>query len=291
MAVLCPCGVRLRSEINHRWPSRDRSSDGWIGDAAHAERASDHNPNRRGVVDALDIDVDGIDVALLIALLIRHPATHYVIYNRVIYSREYGWRARRYIGSNPHKKHIHWSCLQTVAAENSATAWGVSAIVVVPVVRPLPANGPVEQSRAARLAAAMPTQRRSDQATMMHARMQTLLEQAGYRLRVDAVAGPGTIAALKAFQHARGLAADGLCGPKTWQALLGPMPTVTEGHPDKATVRKVQALINLYGVGHLSVDGSFGPNTTRAVRAFQAKFGLQVDGRCGPVTWAALLTR
>lgn len=38
----------------------------------------------------------------------------------------------------------------------------------------------------------------------------------------------------------------------------------------------------------LTTDGSFGPNTTYAVRAFQSSQGLSVDGEVGPQTQAAL---
>ena len=56
MARLCAGGVRLRSQIDSKWPKRDKRSDGWIGDPAHAARVSDHNPDRYGIVHAIDID-------------------------------------------------------------------------------------------------------------------------------------------------------------------------------------------------------------------------------------------
>jgi hypothetical protein len=56
VARLCAAGVTLRNQINIRWPHRDRRSDGWIGDARHSQRRSLHNPDKHGVVYALDID-------------------------------------------------------------------------------------------------------------------------------------------------------------------------------------------------------------------------------------------
>ena len=56
MAKLVPAGVTLRKQTDRRWPGRDRRSDGWVGDAAHSARKSDHNPDKDGWVHALDID-------------------------------------------------------------------------------------------------------------------------------------------------------------------------------------------------------------------------------------------
>ncbi len=39
----------------------------------------------------------------------------------------------------------------------------------------------------------------------------------------------------------------------------------------------------------LAVDGDFGPKTAEAVRAFQAKHGLAVDGQVGNQTWPVLI--
>lgn len=58
MAELVAGGVALRGQIDRRWPKRDKASDGWLGDAAHAARESDHNPDSKGVVHAIDVDED-----------------------------------------------------------------------------------------------------------------------------------------------------------------------------------------------------------------------------------------
>lgn len=55
---LVAAGVTLRDQINDRFPKRDKSSDGWIGDSSHQARPSDHNPDAQGWVHAIDIDED-----------------------------------------------------------------------------------------------------------------------------------------------------------------------------------------------------------------------------------------
>lgn len=117
--------VALRTEINRRWPNRDKTSDGSIGDASHAARKSDHNPdwNAGGVVRAIDVDKDGINVQQLLDATIGDDRVAYVIWNRHIYSRTYGWREQDYTGSNPHDKHIHISIRHYTAAERDTSAW------------------------------------------------------------------------------------------------------------------------------------------------------------------------
>jgi len=48
----------LRKQVDERWPKRDKRSDGIVGDLAHQGRPSDHNPDSRGYVHALDLDED-----------------------------------------------------------------------------------------------------------------------------------------------------------------------------------------------------------------------------------------
>src|SRR3972149_2211713 len=48
----------LRPQVNAIAPGRSKASDGWLGDAAHQARASDHNPNSANVVTALDLTHD-----------------------------------------------------------------------------------------------------------------------------------------------------------------------------------------------------------------------------------------
>lgn len=50
--------------------------------------------------------------------------------------------------------------------------------------------------------------------------LQRALVRKGARLRVDGVFGRGTLRAVKSFQRANRLQADGIVGPRTWRALL-----------------------------------------------------------------------
>lgn len=114
MARLAKSLEKLRSQVNSAYPKRSKLSDGWIGDAAHQAVASDHNPNRAGVVTALDLTHDpknGFDAHTLADVLIanRHPNLEYVISNRRIAGAWTNWKWQRYTGSNPHDKHIHVS--------------------------------------------------------------------------------------------------------------------------------------------------------------------------------------
>lgn len=50
--------------------------------------------------------------------------------------------------------------------------------------------------------------------------MQTELSRLGYNLTADGAFGPGTLAAVKDFQHKHGLTVDGIAGYSTWEAVL-----------------------------------------------------------------------
>lgn len=113
----------LLKEINKKYPNRPKSSDGTIGDSAHSSRKSDHNPNSRGSVNAIDITYPGVDPKELIEAVKKHPSSSYVIFNGSIYSRTYGWKKQKYTGASPHKEHLHISILQTKKAEESNIGW------------------------------------------------------------------------------------------------------------------------------------------------------------------------
>ena len=65
------------------------------------------------------------------------------------------------------------------------------------------------------------------------------------------------------------------------------MPTTKRGNRGHA-VKVLQATLGIWG-WKVSVDGIFGPQTEKALKAFQNKHASPVDGIAGPITWNALL--
>lgn len=103
----------LLNQINEILPNRDRQSDGGIGDAAHASRRSDHNPDKLGVFHARDFDHDpdsnGLDCHKLLGQLLAadDSRTKYIIFHGKIYFPD--GTARNYTGPNAHTGHLHLS--------------------------------------------------------------------------------------------------------------------------------------------------------------------------------------
>lgn len=198
MAILAPSLRRLRDDyINVRWPDRDRSSDGWIGDSSHRasgspeQGGSDHNPNARDTVDAIDVDRNGVSAALVIASALRSPAVHYVIFNRRIMDADNQHRPRAYRGINPHTGHIHISLRQSRIAELWKGAWKF-------ILKPL---------------STVMLQKGNKGETVKD--LQALLIGYGANIAIDGDFGDHTHAAVIGFQKAHDLLADGIVGAKT----------------------------------------------------------------------------
>ena len=83
----------------------------------------------------------------------------------------------------------------------------------------------------------------------------------------------------------------GYCHLLNYTPILGPKPDVVPGirYGEKSSrVAWLQTALNLKGYG-LKVDAAFGPATLAAVRHFQGRNGLSVDGICGPKTAEKLM--
>lgn len=118
----------LVNQVNAMAPNRRKASDGWIGDQAHRNRKSDHNPNSRGVVQAQDITHDpanGADMRDLTERIKNDERVKYIIFDRRIWNPSVARRWRPYSGSNPHTVHAHISVSNNAMLYDNTRAWNI----------------------------------------------------------------------------------------------------------------------------------------------------------------------
>ncbi|HLI24596.1 MAG TPA: peptidoglycan-binding protein [Acidimicrobiales bacterium] len=103
--------------------------------------------------------------------------------------------------------------------------------------------------------------------------------------------GPGTSAAVRAFQDQRGLRVDGICDRNTWASLVEAGRILGERllYYRKAMLKgddvaTLQRQLGALGFDAGRPDGIFGPETHDALCEFQRNVGLTEDGICGPTT-------
>lgn len=137
--------------------------------------------------------------------------------------------------------------------------------------------------------------------------LQTRLIALGYLSQeADGIYGTATAKAVAAFQRAHKLEPDGIAGEKTLTQLYGADASRSE-KPKKDTedkkdglprtiklgmhgedVKQLQKRLTALKYYSAAIDGVYGPNTELALRAFQQKNKLRVDGIVGSLTWAKL---
>ena len=223
----------LRQQINTASPDRDKRLDGTIGDLAHQQGYSEHNPNSAGVVRAIDITHDpknGVDgdrlAADVIAELDRRGVKAYVIWRgriRSTYVAKGVWRTYR--GSNPHNHHVH---ISYISGYDSTKPWDLSRggqLVVnsdVPAVKappwPLP-DGHLIYLNPKRYATWHDGQGNDTTGRAAIKQWQERMIERGWDLGkfgADGYYGPTSADVCKSFQEEKGLAVDGIVGPLTW---------------------------------------------------------------------------
>jgi hypothetical protein len=135
---LAPCLVYLFREFNIIAPLRDHTSDGSIGDTAHQQTNSDHNPDKNGIVHAIDVD-NNFNAKFTMEDCIQFFVSEcrktigtdrgrlkYFIYNRRIWEAP-NWVQRVYTGPSPHTEHAHFSCEYDPRYANDTRPWGLVA--------------------------------------------------------------------------------------------------------------------------------------------------------------------
>ena len=127
---------------------------------------------------------------------------------------------------------------------------------------------------------------------------------------VDGNYGTATVSAVQAFQTLFALSSDGVVGRATWNKLKevglavanqivaqnvapGQFTVTTREGSSGTAVRAVQYYLRRLAayysdIPSVTVDGKFGAATTRAVKAWQERAGLTVDGVVGSLTWQSL---
>lgn len=201
---------RLRDQVNAKWPLRSKESDGSVGDTSHSARKSDHNPDTRGIVHAIDITHDpkhGFDSYKFADMLLKRqdPRISYIISNRRIGSGPAGpqpgvWRP--YSGANPHDHHVHISI--TAARADDAGPWTFDDIVVSP--QP---GAPVVRA----------TLRKSMKGAEV-INLKAKLKAKGIDVsQLTDIFDNETLLGVMVFQLRNGLLDDGVVGPQTWSKL------------------------------------------------------------------------
>ena len=129
--------------------------------------------------------------------------------------------------------------------------------------------------------------------------MQIVLKSYGYYDgKIDGNFGSGSKKALVLFQGANNLSPDGVLGQKTCKLLLNKKNIVANNQENVEIVNvqnsysqeiyDAQVKLKNLGLYTSTVDGINGPGTKRAIKEFQEKAGLNIDGVVGPLTLAAL---
>ena len=206
----------LRGEVNAKWPNRDKSSDGSVGDLSHQARKSDHNPNAAGVVRAIDVDADGIPAAWL-AEHVRQRGQGgdgrlnpdgYVIFNRRIASDAHGWVWRAYDGTNPHLAHVHISCTTSASGYDDSGSWGVT-------------SGDAKFTKPKKLG--LPKFKRGSRTLKVESPRMSGTDVRYVQRRIgadpDGFYGPGTEEFVRVWQRAKGLEPTGRVGKGTWVSM------------------------------------------------------------------------
>ena len=116
-------------------------------------------------------------------------------------------------------------------------------------------------------------------------------------LAVDGSYGPLTTARVTDFQRSWGLGIDGIAGPETWSFLSNfspgprPWPLVNQGATQATNWRVLAAQHLLRARGAtIAADGSFGPASGAAVKAFQQTLrSTDLGTTLGQLDWPSLV--
>lgn len=132
----------LGNQINAWAPERDGTSDGAIGNYAHTQEISDHDPDDTSAhnagwdgdadhtkdVRAIDVDIDfklpDVSAQILVDHIRKLPnlksVLRYIIYNRKMYHERDNFAPTPYTGASAHTEHVHFSGAYTEDADQNS---------------------------------------------------------------------------------------------------------------------------------------------------------------------------
>jgi peptidoglycan hydrolase-like protein with peptidoglycan-binding domain len=104
---------------------------------------------------------------------------------------------------------------------------------------------------------------------------------------IDGAFGTRTETAVKAFQQAKEITADGIVGRITWINIdeADQSEPVLRSGATGLPVRRLQSRMSAVKFNTGGVDGRYGAQTEAAVKKLQQQAGIGVDGVVGPKTW------
>jgi hypothetical protein len=139
--VVVPALNELRDQLDDAFPKRSKASDGSIGDYAHSQEHSDHNPDDTSQgnagwdgdpdsiqeVRARDFDNDLNDPDVSAEDVVQHLLKYcrngtfwwirYIIYNKRWWHKDSNFVQKPYTGASPHTEHFHISNDHTQKAD------------------------------------------------------------------------------------------------------------------------------------------------------------------------------
>ncbi|GAB3113928.1 hypothetical protein GCM10027055_19170 [Janibacter alkaliphilus] len=219
------------------------------------------------------------------AAMARRFGIMYIIWNRKIwstYNMSAGWRP--YSGVSPHTDHIHFSFSWDGAMQR--TSWWTGKPWTSVTRTPGGTPGNVVDS------SSYPTLRQGASGS------DVALAQKVIGVSADGEFGPATFTALKTWQRKNDVKVTGVLDKATWNkmVLLGKIPA--RGDIDGGLARYFDTSIKKGSTGSavkalqrtlgITADGQFGSGTEAAVKAFQKKKSLIVDGIVTNNVWRAL---
>ncbi len=270
------------------------------------------NKDQKAIADSVVAWLSAPDAQGRPGAMARRFGIMYVIWNKKMwraYDPGRGWAA--YTGSAPHTDHIHFSFTWDGAYKR--TSWWTGKAVTTadpgPAVpaKPSPSAPPAAPSGVYSVLVQGSTG------------AEVALAQKVIGVPADGIFGPMTLAALKKWQAANGVPVTGKLDAATWAKMvaLGKVPArggsttpatskPTTSKPAPSTPAATSplakyvdttlkrgstgpAVVALQKALAVTADGQFGPQTDGAVRAFQSRKKLTVNGIVARSTWQALM--